>query len=186
MSRRRRTVPPVVLALLLASAMAVILTLVALVAARAGVLTPTDEAPLGVGPVMVLGGGIERLEAALRSPAVEVEGRLLVVSAGAIDDLPAFGRDCAEPDVRCVVPVPLTTRGEARTAARLATAEAWPALTVVTSDWHAQRVRAHFAACLDIPVAVVAVAYLPAEALPRGLVWREALGLLDARLRPAC
>lgn len=159
-------------------------------AEAAGVRAPVSEAPLAVGPVMVLGGGPERVEAALALDAVAVDGRELIASAGAAVDLvERFGGDCDAPGVRCVTPDPLTTRGEARLAARLAAAEGWPGLTVVTSDWHAQRVRRHFRACLGplgVPVAVVAVFEVPGDALPWPLVLREAVGGLDARLRPEC
>ena len=156
----------------------------------AGVREPVPDAPLAVGPVMVLGGGPERVEAALALDAVAVEGRELIASAGAAVDLvERFDGDCDAPGVRCVTPDPLTTRGEARLAARLAAAEGWPALTVVTSDWHAQRTRRHFAACLGplgIPIAVVGVFEVPGDRLPWTLVLREAIGGLDARLRPEC
>lgn len=156
----------------------------------AGVRAPVTDAPLAAGPVMVLGGGPERVAAALALDAVAVEGRELIASAGAAVDLvERFGGDCAAPGVRCVVPDPFTTRGEARLAAALAAEEAWPALTVVTSDWHAQRARRHLRACLDplgVPVAVVAVPELPGDALPWRLVLREAVGGLDARFRPEC
>ena len=162
----------------------------ALRAEAAGVRSPVTNAPLAVGPVMVLGGGAERVAAALALDAVAVEGRELIASAGAaVDLIEEFGGDCDAAGVRCVAPDPFTTRGEARLAAALAAAKDWPGLTVVTSDWHAQRARRHFRACLaplGVPVAVVAVPEVPADALPRRLVWREALGGLDARLRPEC
>ena len=174
----------------LAVAAAVGVAVVAVRAEAVGVRAPVTDAPLGVGPVMVLGGGPERVEAALALDAVATEGRELIASAGAAVDLvERFGGDCAAAGVRCVTPDPLTTRGEARLAATLAAAEGWPALTVVTSDWHAQRARRHLRACLDplgVPVAVVAVPEVPGDALPRRLVLREALGGLDARLRPEC
>jgi uncharacterized SAM-binding protein YcdF (DUF218 family) len=145
--------------------------------------------PLPSGPVLVLGGNRTRVEVALALDAVRVEGRELIASADAADDLVLLGRDCDEPGIRCVVPDPSSTRGEARLAARLAAEEGWPGLTVVTSRWHLHRTRLHFEACLDIPLAIVAVgpSTLEDPSVPqRRIQWREGLGALDARLRPEC
>lgn len=144
------------------------------------------DAALPSGPVMVLGGGAQRVEAALALDAVDRDGRELIASAGAADDLVLFARTCDDAGIRCVSPDPATTRGEARLAARLAEQERWTALTVVTSSWHAHRAARHFSACLAIPVRVLPVRYATLESVPRRLLWREAIGALDARLRPEC
>lgn len=170
-----------------------VVTAAALVAAeRTAVLDPVLDAPLPDGPVMVLGGFPERLDwtlaqlpAAGRDPADG--GRTLVVSANAARDYVARGGDCDRPAVRCVVPDPLTTRGEAEAAAALARAEGWDRLTVVTSAWHVRRVRLLFDACLaPLGVTVVVVGVGAARDVPVGRLPREIAGGVDARLRPAC
>jgi hypothetical protein len=160
---------------------------VELTAVRALTIVPQVEpGALATGPVMVLGGSAERVEATLALDAVGRDGRELIASASAATDLILFGRSCDEAGIRCVIPDPATTRGEARLAARLAEEEGWPALTVVTSNWHAHRAGRHFAACLAIPVRVLPAHDATLAGVPRPLLWREALGALDARLRPEC
>ena len=150
---------------------------------------PTDRPPTpDDAPVLVLGGERERTALALTLPGIADGARDLIASAGAADDLEALGGDCDAPRVRCVVPVPLTTRGEARLAARLAAAEGWTAVTVVTSWWHVHRASLHLAACLD-PLGVN-VTFVPAgdptvRPGPLRLI-EEVVGSLDARLRPEC
>jgi len=192
----RRSVLLVLVALLGLGVLAVaLLTLRAVTAELVLVRDPvlesarTGATPLASGPVMVLGGNLTRVEVALALDAVRVEGRELIASADAADDLVLLGRDCDEPGIRCVVPDPSSTRGEARLAARLAAEEGWPGLTVVTSRWHLHRTRLHFEACLDIPLAIVAVgpSALEDPSVPeRRIQWREGFGALDARLRPEC
>jgi uncharacterized SAM-binding protein YcdF (DUF218 family) len=142
--------------------------------------------PRDDGPVMVLGGSRDRVEAALELHAIGGPGRELIASAGAAEDLVALGHDCDAPGIRCVTPEPLTTRGEARLAARLAQEEGWKELTAITSSWHVHRARRHLEACLTIPLSVVPVAPEGSEGVPLRLALREALGALDARLRPEC
>ncbi len=158
----------------------------ALAAERAAVLGPVLDAPLSDGPVMVLGGFPERLAWTLANlpEAGSAGGRVLVVSANAARDFVAWGGDCADVAVRCVEPDPSSTRGEAEAAAALVVAEGFDRLTVVTSAWHARRVRLLFAACLDVPFAVVGVGD-PRE-VPVGRLPREIGGSVEARLRPAC
>ena len=175
------------------AAVAAIVSAVAVGPARRevqGILRPVTDAPLPAGPVMVLGGVPERVGFALALDAVALEGRELIASAGAATDLvERYDGDCDAPGVRCVTPDPFSTRGEARLAARLAAEEEWPALTVVTSDWHAQRARRHLEACLGplgVPVAVVGLPDIPAAGLPWPVLVEELVGGLDARLRPEC
>jgi uncharacterized SAM-binding protein YcdF (DUF218 family) len=146
----------------------------------------SPNVPRADGPIMVLGGSRDRVEAALELRAIRGPGRELIASAGAAEDLVALGHDCDEPGIRCVTPEPLTTRGEARLAARLAREEGWDERPVITSSWHVHRARRHLEACLTIPLAVVPVAPEGAGGVPLRLVLREALGALDARLRPEC
>jgi uncharacterized SAM-binding protein YcdF (DUF218 family) len=168
------------LALVLAGAFGVELAQVRAQARAAG------GAPLTLGPVLVLGGDRARVVAALELEQVAAGTQELILSAGAAEDLVALGRACDEPTLRCVTPDPATTRGEALLAARLAEEEGWPALSVVTSSWHAHRARLHLEACLDIPVVVVGVAEPAGGEVAGRRVWREALGALDARIRPEC
>lgn len=165
-------------------------TLAAAVAAeRAAVLGPVLDAPLEGGPVLVLGGFPERLDWTLAQlpDAGAPGGRVLVASANAALDLVRRGGDCEAPEVRCVLPDPYTTRGEAAMAAALVVVEGWDRLTVVTSAWHVRRVRLLFAPCLgplDVHLAVVGVG--DPRDIPVGRLPREIAGSVDARLRPAC
>jgi hypothetical protein len=136
-------------------------------------------------PVVVLGGKSERLDLALTLPGVDEGTRLLVASAGAAHDLVASGRDCAAPLVRCVVPDPYTTRGEAALVASLATDEGWTEATVVTSWWHAHRAELHLRSCLAVPFSVIPAASQGEPPTPAELI-KEVVGSLDARLRPEC
>jgi hypothetical protein len=125
------------------------------------------------------------VDTALALAGVRAGQRLLIASAGAADDLVAQGGDCEAPQVLCVTPAPLTTRGEARMAAHLADGGDWAGLMVVTSWWHGHRADLHLAACLSIPYRIV-VAGDPTASPGIRVIWREALGALDARLRPEC
>ena len=139
-------------------------------------------------PILVLGGERERMVLALTLPGVAAGERSLVASAGAADDLVALGGDCDAPGVRCVDPVPATTRGEARLAARLARTEGWDRLVVVTSWWHVHRASLHLAACLEpLGVAVTLVPAGDPAVRPGPLrLAEEVVASLDARLRPEC
>jgi uncharacterized SAM-binding protein YcdF (DUF218 family) len=123
-------------------------------------LGTVDDQPFDDGPIVVLGGGGgERLATAL---ALRGDGaRLLVVSADAIERYTAAGGVCEDDDAYCFRPSPLSTLGEARAVGDLARTEAWPRVTVVTSDFHTLRTRLLFRRCVDVPVAVVAA---PADA----------------------
>jgi uncharacterized SAM-binding protein YcdF (DUF218 family) len=119
-----------------------------------------DDPPFGDGPIVVLGGGGgERLATALALRGDS--GRMLVMSADAVERYTAGGGSCEDDDARCFRPSPLSTLGEARTVGDLARTEAWPHVTVVTSDFHTLRTRLLFRRCVDVPVAVVAA---PADA----------------------
>ena len=184
--RLPRTAVLVVIALMVGP----VVTLASVVAAeRTAVLGPVLDVPLEDGPVMVLGGFPERLDWVLAQmpDAGAAGGRVLVASANAAIDLVARGGDCGAPEVRCVVPDPYTTRGEAAMAAALVVDEGWDRLTVVTSAWHVRRVRLLFAPCLGplgVHVAVVGVG--DPRDIPVGRLPREIAGSVDARLRPAC
>jgi uncharacterized SAM-binding protein YcdF (DUF218 family) len=57
--------------------------------------------------------------------------------------------------VLCFDAVPYSTQGEARVVRRLAGANGWRSLVVVTSTFHVTRAKMLFRRCLDIPVFVV-------------------------------
>ncbi len=103
--------------------------------------------------VVVLGGGQgERLGAARallpRFPgdppalvlSVPYESPLL--SCDAVPGLPAV-------EVRCLVPEPLTTSGEAAAVASLAAEQQWQRIVVATSDYHVTRARALVTRCVE-------------------------------------
>ncbi|MFU8841407.1 MAG: YdcF family protein [Nitriliruptoraceae bacterium] len=123
---------------------------------RGWVLVAPGE-PFPDGPVAVLGGAGGRVQAAVALVERSGEPRLLVLSSSAADLYRNAGGSCDEPGVRCVMPDPETTAGEARLLARLAREEGWEQLTVVTTDTHATRARMHLAACMEVPTEVVAV-----------------------------
>jgi uncharacterized SAM-binding protein YcdF (DUF218 family) len=66
---------------------------------------------------------------------------------------------CAHPpahaEATCFSPSPATTRGEAEEVARLASANHWTSVIVVTSKYHVSRARMIFDRCLDGQVDVV-------------------------------
>ena len=113
--------------------------------------------PLDAGPVLALGGGIGRVDAARDIAAGRDDGPELLVSSSGSAIVDRLYEDCRATNVRCVVPDPLSTYGEAMMAARLARLENWPALTVVTDDLHAPRARLLFTRCVDAPTTVVAI-----------------------------
>lgn len=145
-------------------------------------LGTVDDTPFDDGPIVVLGGGGgERLALgrALRGDT----GRLLVLSADAIDRYLDGGGSCQDGNALCFRPAPLSTLGEAQAISELARSEGWPQVTVVTSDFHTLRTRLLFRRCVPVPVAVVAAeADAPmAERLYR--VVRESVATLVALVR---
>ena len=58
-------------------------------------------------------------------------------------------------DATCFSPSPATTRGEAQEVARIAAANHWTSVIVVTSKYHVSRARMIFDRCLDGQVDVV-------------------------------
>lgn len=132
-------------------------------------------APFPDGPVAVLGGAGGRVQAAVALIRASETPRLLVLSSSAADLYRNAGGSCDETGVRCVMPEPETTAGEAVMLARLAREEEWERLTVVTTDGHATRARMHLGACMDVPTEVVAVPTTWSLRRVRGAV-REAVG----------
>ena len=72
-----------------------------------------------------------------------------------------FAPDCpirlADAPVRCMRPVPSTTRGEARALSRLAAAERWHRLLVVTSRFQATRAKIRIERCFSGHVTMATV-----------------------------
>lgn len=103
--------------------------------------------------VVVLGGGQgERLGAARALlPRFPGDPPALVLSVpydpplltcGSVPALPAV-------EVRCLVPEPLTTSGEAAAVVGLAIEEQWQRVVVATSDYHVTRARALVTRCVE-------------------------------------
>jgi hypothetical protein len=141
---------------LLAGLVGALAVAIGVVFVRGWVLVDPGEA-FPDGPVAVLGGAGGRVRAAVALVEASEAPRLLVLSSSAVDLYRNAGGSCDEPGVRCVMPDPETTAGEARLLARLAREEGWERLTVVTTDVHAPRARMHLDACMDVPTEVVAV-----------------------------
>lgn len=74
--------------------------------------------------------------------------------------------------VRCVVPDPLTTAGEAATITALAAAQRWQRVVVVTSDYHVTRARRLFTRCAERQAPALELVWVAGETEPlsqRGL-----------------
>jgi uncharacterized SAM-binding protein YcdF (DUF218 family) len=117
---------------------------------------PPGGTPHELGPVVVLGGGHGDRFALGRELATSPTPRELVLMAGAGRELESAGGSCGDDRVRCVEPEPHNTYGEALAVAALAGEHGWPAVTVVTSEYHVTRTRLIFSYCVDVPTRVVA------------------------------
>jgi uncharacterized SAM-binding protein YcdF (DUF218 family) len=113
--------------------------------------------PLSSGPVIALGGGLGRVEAATDIARRRDDAPELLLSVGRTSTGSRQTESCRAPNVRCVFPDPVSTYGEALMVARLARDEGWPAATIVTDDLHAPRARLLFSRCVGVPTSVVAV-----------------------------
>jgi uncharacterized SAM-binding protein YcdF (DUF218 family) len=144
---------------------------------------PPAGTPLPAGPVVVLGGGSDRLERGREIVDEVGAGRELVLSAGSISKWEKAGGSCGDEGVRCVDPYPVNTFGEAVTVDRLAADDGWAQVTVVTSEYHVTRARLLFNRCVDAEVRVVAS---ESDRSVWGRVagaYREILGTVDATRR---
>jgi hypothetical protein len=153
------------------------LVAIALVAAMfvRGFVLPQPEEPLTDGPVLVLGGSPGRVDVATRLLPEPSADRPLVLSHHAADQYEAMGGSCETTHVRCIRPQPVSTWGEAQAAAAMAQGEGWPAVTVVTDDFHLPRSRLLMRRCLDVPVRLVGTG---GGRVPIGLAVREAAATL--------
>jgi hypothetical protein len=138
-------------------------------------LLPQPERPLTDGPVFVLGGSPERVDVAMTLLPEPSPDRPLVLSHHAADQYEAMGGSCDTVPVRCIRPQPMSTWGEAQAAAAMAEAEGWPAVTVVTDDFHLARTRLLMRRCLDVPVHLVGTGD---EEVPIRVALREAAAAL--------
>lgn len=141
---------------------------------------PEDVRAAPADAVVVLGGGQgERIARALA-----LVGRLpdppprLLLSVPYDEPLLSCGSAPGRPavEVRCLVPDPLTTAGEAATITSLAAEQGWQRMVVVTSDYHVTRVRRLFTACVDQQAPSLEVLWVAGETEPlsfRGL-WQIA------------
>jgi uncharacterized SAM-binding protein YcdF (DUF218 family) len=169
------------------------LLLVALTATAAAIpqLDPVGD----VDAVVVLGGGSgERLQLGLE--VIAQRPVTLVLAGDAVAEGAAIGLDCGtttvvdgrDVEVACVRPVPVTTAGEARATAELASVRGWRRVAVVTSTFHVDRARTLFHQCLGAErvdaTGAVHRTHLAAELYRRT---RELVGRVAAvTLRPAC
>lgn len=141
---------------------------------------PEDVRAEPVDAVVVLGGGTgERIAAAtslvrrLPPPAptmlLSVPYDAPLLECGIVASAP-------EVDVRCLVPEPLTTSGEAATVTTLASAEGWDRVVVVTSDYHVTRSRLLFTRCVEQQVPDLTVLWVAGETEPLSLrgLWQIA------------
>jgi uncharacterized SAM-binding protein YcdF (DUF218 family) len=106
-------------------------------------LVPHDDAlPRRADAVVVLSGSKQRLPVGLRLVSDGV-APVLVLSAGpeAEEIDPRIAAQCARRVRVCFEAEPSSTRGEARSIARLARRRGWDELVVVTSGFHVFRAR---------------------------------------------
>jgi len=114
-----------------------------------------SSAPAHADVVVVLSGDKRRLAPALSLFRRGVAPTLAVSSVGRAHHWTQAARLCKEPHVVCFDAVPYSTRGEARTVARLAAARGWRSVVVVTSRFHVTRARMLFRRCYHGRLAVV-------------------------------
>jgi uncharacterized SAM-binding protein YcdF (DUF218 family) len=126
---------------------------------------PQVDRPGHADAVVVLSGGRNwRLDPALALVRRGV-APLLVISGAGFDHGWHKARElCAQPRQRgfrvlCFDPHPYSTRGEARTIARLARARHWRKVDVVTSRYHVFRARVIIRRCYHGPLAMIGVHY---------------------------
>jgi uncharacterized SAM-binding protein YcdF (DUF218 family) len=124
-----------------------------------------DPLPADADAVVVLSGGQHRLDEAVRLWRSGV-APTLAISDGRNPSWPEANRLCTRPHVRCFVPAPYSTRGEARWTA----GQHWKSVVVVTSTYHVRRTRELFERCVVGSVAVHA-ADPPLDNFIVGVAW---------------
>jgi len=122
-----------------------------------------SDPPARADVVVVLSGSKRRLPPALALVRRGVAPVLAISSVTRTRRWPAGRRLCAAGHygsvrVLCFDAVPYSTRGEARTVARLARRRGWGSIVVVTSTFHVTRARMLFRRCYDGRLAVVGAA----------------------------
>lgn len=162
-----------------ATMMAVLTVAVIGVVAGVALLWPQDDELVAPAAVVVLGGPAAERTALGQSLAAEHDARL-VLSASAQWFGRQAGLHCGD-EVWCIDPVPVTTRGEARTVADLAHEQGWEEVAVATSRHHTARARILFRQCLGHRVRVVGVEHADGSwwADTYGQV-REVIGIVAA------
>jgi uncharacterized SAM-binding protein YcdF (DUF218 family) len=133
----------------------VALAVLVVVTARWFVWPDTDDLTRADAIVMFAGGRGERLLVARRLAERGVAPTLVIMN-GTDPVWPQANKLCADKHaftVVCPTPDPDTTRGEARTAAKLAADEGWTSLILVTSDYHLHRASILLDRCFDGDIA---------------------------------
>jgi uncharacterized SAM-binding protein YcdF (DUF218 family) len=136
--------------------------------------TANESPPAHADAVVVLaGGGNHRLDPALKLVQRGVAPVLAISSAFKDPKWRKAHRLCRGEDgptrfhVLCFLAVPYSTRGEARTVARLAREHGWQRIVVVTSTYHVTRARMLFRRCYHGQLWTVGTSspwpYLPEE-----------------------
>lgn len=118
---------------------------------------PSTDTPREVDAIIVLGPPREaRIEAAQQLVADGYSDTIVI----AVDDYgvdsainiaacaPEMAVDADGSITRCLIPEPFTTAGEALMVQRLAAAEGWDSVMIVTNVTHISRARMIFTACL--------------------------------------
>lgn len=113
-----------------------------------------DDEPAKADAVMVLAGAKNRLPVGLGLVERGV-APVLVISDGRGSAWEQPNRLCDRPRVLCPRPVPFSTRGEARLAAKLVRERGWDSLVVVSSRFHLFRARRLFERCTGAKLAFV-------------------------------
>ena len=119
-----------------------------------------SPAPAHASVVVVLSGNKARLPPALALIRRGVAPVLALSTVQRTKHWPQAERLCADhryagARVLCFTAVPFSTRGEARTVARLARDRGWSSVVVVTSTFHVTRAHMLFRRCFRGPLAVV-------------------------------
>jgi len=120
-------------------------------------LWPPTDSPRRADALVILGPGREgeRLTKGLELLERGVAPVVVVSHSRRPAHWPLERSLCARARSRCFLADPFTTRGEAREVARLAAANHWRHVVVVTSSYHVVRARLLYRRCLDGGVSVV-------------------------------